>query len=222
MTTPISDATSSAPQPKAESFVDWFHLNSRLVMYAGIGVIVVALGIWIVQRTSLNATMNSEKQLQIAKQSLNTGNLPLAQSDLKKVVDKYGEKPAGAEAGMLLAQIQFDKGDFQAAVVGLTDLAKKIGNDPNAAPVTSLLGDAQMQLNKAAEAAVQYEKAASLTPLQGQRNFYMSKAGRAYLAAGNAAQARKVFEALANQTSNDGSSVEARVRLGEMVGGGKA
>ena len=40
MTHPVSDSPTSATQPKAESFMDWFHVNSRLV---GIGAVVVLL-----------------------------------------------------------------------------------------------------------------------------------------------------------------------------------
>ena len=88
MTHPVSEGELAA-QPKAESFLDWFHVNSRLVSIGAIVVAAIAFGVWFVQRTALNETMSADKQLLTAKQSLNSGNAPLAEADLKKVVAKY-------------------------------------------------------------------------------------------------------------------------------------
>ncbi|MEO8623366.1 MAG: hypothetical protein ABI625_19975 [bacterium] len=101
MTHPISE-TGAAAQPKAESFVDWFQINSRLVSIGAIVVVAIAFGVWFVQRTALNETISADKQLLTAKQSLNSGNAPLAEADLKKVADKYGDKPAGPRQRNLL------------------------------------------------------------------------------------------------------------------------
>ena len=72
-------------------------------------------------RRSLKAE-NADKKLLAAKQSLGSGNMPLAQSDLKKVADQYPETSAGAEAGMLLAQLKLEQGDNQGAVTSLKEL----------------------------------------------------------------------------------------------------
>ena len=216
MTTPISESTAAASQPKAESFVDWFHVNSRVISFASGAVLLVAFGVWFVQRTSLNASINADKMLQVAKQSLNSGNAPLAEADLKKVVDKYSEKPAGTEAGVLLAQMHMDKGDYKAAIATLQDVTRKAGNDEGSASAVALLGDANMQLEKPADAAAFYQRATNMTPLRSQKNYFMAKAARAYLAAGSTAAAREILEALANQSDNDAAVVEARIRLGEL------
>lgn len=215
MTTPITESTSS--QPKAESFVDWFHINSRVISYAATGVAVIAFVMWFVQRTSLNATINSDKMLQVAKQSLNSGNMPLAEADLKKVAEKYAEKPAGTEAAVLLAQLQMEKGDYKAAAAALQDVSKRSGDDQSSAAAVALLGDANMQMDKSADAAALYQRAAGMTPLRGQKNYYMAKSARAWLLAGNNGQARQNLEMLASQPDNDASVVEARIRLGELV-----
>jgi predicted negative regulator of RcsB-dependent stress response len=222
MTTPISETDAPATQPKAESFVDWFHINSRLITVGVVLAFVAVAGTWFVRRMSYNEMVSSDKQLLAAKQSLNSGNAPLAESDLKKVADKYASKPAGAEAGILLAQLRMDKGDYQGAVGVLTDLSSKVSSGASAAPVRALLGDAKAQLNKPAEAAADYEKAAGLTTMANEKSFYLAKAGRAYLTAGKTAEARKIFEGLAANTDNPAVSTEAKVRLGELVSAGKA
>ena len=221
MTHPISETGSPASQPKAESFVDWFHINSRWITTGAVVVAVVAFGVWFVQRKSLNETISADKQLLVAKQSLGSGNAPLAEADLKKVVDRYGDKAAGAEAGMLLAQLRFDRSDFAGAVTALRDLSTKVTTGPNAASVRGLLGDALAQLDKPADAAVEYEKAAGLTTMPNEKSFWLAKAARSYMAGGKTPEAKKLFEGLAAQSDNEAVSTEAHVRLGELATGGR-
>ncbi len=223
MTHPAPEGSEGLSQPKAESFVDWFNINSRLITIGAIVVGLIGLGYWIVVRTEANATINADKQLLVAKQSLQAGNAPLAETDLKKVYDKYAKKAAGAEAGLLLAQIRLEKGDYPGAVTLLKELSGKASTGPDAAAIAGLTGDALSQLDKHAEAAAEYERASGLTPLTNEKQFWQSKAGRAQLSAGKTAEARTIFNALAAQTDNEGLSTEARVRLGELsVGAGPA
>lgn len=221
MTHPISDGGTTPAQPKAESFVDWFHINSRMISIGAIVVVAIAFVFWFVQRQALNETISSDRQLLTAKQSLNSGNAPLAEADLKKVVDKYADKPAGTEAGLLLAQLKIDKGDYQGAVTDLKSLSGKVSSGPNAAPIRGLLGDAVAQLGKPADAAAEYVKAAGLAVGPNAKGFWMAKAGRAYLEAGKATESRKIFEDLAAQHDNEAMATEARVRLGEIAAGSK-
>ena len=215
MTHPISDPAAPTQQPKAESFYDWFHLNPRMVAAGAAVVVLAAVGFWFVQRTRLNETINSDRQLLVAKQSLSSGNEALAMADLKKVVDKYGDKPAGAEAGMLIATTLMNKGDYKGAVAGLKDLASKAPAG-SVSTVRGLLGDALSQAGQTAEAAAAYEAAAAATPLVLEKASYQAKAAHAYAAAGKTAEARKLYEGLASQSEYTALSTEAKVRLGEL------
>lgn len=221
MTHPISETGTAASQPKAESFLDWFQINSRLITIGAIVVAVVAFGVWFVQRKSLNETVSADRQLVVAKQSLQSGNLPLAEADLKKVADRYPDKAAGAEAGLLLAQVKIERADYTGAVTALRDLTTKVSSGPNAASVRGLLGDALAQLDKPADAAVEYEKAAAATTMPNEKSYWQSKAARSYLFAGKTVEARKLLEVLAAKTDNEAVSTEAHVRLGELAMAGK-
>jgi predicted negative regulator of RcsB-dependent stress response len=215
MTTPMMEAP--APQPKAESFLDWFRINSRIVGIATALVVAVAFGVWFYNRSAVLKNENADRKLLAAKQSLGSGNVPLAQSDLKKVADQYAGTSAGAEAGMLLAQLKLEQNDNQGAVTALKDLAAKIPSGPYAASIRGLLGDAYAQLGKPAEAAAEYERAGLLTQMPNERAMLLAKIGRAYSAAGNDHKAREAWESLANQQDNKGLAAEARVRLGELL-----
>ena len=214
MTHPLSDQNLES-EPKAQSFYDWFHINQRLVS-AGAGIVVVALlGFWFVQRTRMNEAINSDRQLLLAKTSLHSGNDQLGIADLRKVVDKYGNKPAGAEAGMLIATTQMEKGDYKSAIAGLKDLVGRAPTE-SVASVHALLGSALSQSGQPAEAAAEYDKAAASTEMVLERTSYEAEAARAYLSAGKPGDAKRRFEALATQSDYPAIQAEARVRLGEL------
>ena len=217
MTHPVTDGEAASAQPRAESFVDWFHVNSRLVYIGAVVVAAIVFGVWFQQRTALNETISADKQLMTAKSSLNSRNLPLAESDLQKVVDKYPKRPAGIEAGLLLGQLKLDKGDAQGAVTELEGLSGKVSSGAGASAILGLLGDAKAQLSKPADAAAEYEKAAAQAEGPNEKAYWQAKAARAYVDAGKSGEARKLFEALAAQHDNEAAAVEARVRLGELV-----
>ena len=219
MTTPDTGSPSPTRQPKAESFLDWFQINSKLVTAGAVIVLAAVGGAWYFQTAKTQKLQNADKQLLLAKQSMAPGNanLPLAESDLKKVSDRYEGTPAGTEAGMLLAQLKLEKGDNQGAVTFLQGLTGKVSSGPNAAAARGLLGDAYAQLGKAAEAAGEYERAAALTTMPNERSYLLSKAGHAYMAAGKHPEARRIWEGLAANQDSPGLAAEARVRLGELV-----
>src|SRR5215208_7120296 len=219
MTTPTIDAPVSQPktEPKAESFLDWFRINSRVVAIAAAIVAAAAFGFWFYNRSAALKAENADRKLLAAKQSLNSGNLPLAQSDLKKVADQYAGTSAGAEAGMLLAQVKLEQNDNQGAVNTLKELAAKSESGPYATPIRSLLGDAYAQLGKPAEAAAEYERAAGLTEMPNERATLQAKAGHAFMAAGKNPDARRIWEVLATNENIPELTAEARVRLGELA-----
>jgi predicted negative regulator of RcsB-dependent stress response len=218
MTNPSTGPTAPLAQHKAESFLDWFHINSRLVGVGAVAVLIAAVAAWYIPRSKAQRNENADKQLLVAKQSLAPGNtnIPLAEVDLTKVAERYEGTSAGTEAAMLLAQLKLEKGDNQGAVTYLQTLAGKLKSGPDAASARSLLGDALSQLNKTAEAAAEYERAAELTSMPNEKAYLRAKAGHAYMAAGKIAEAKKIWEALASQQDSQGLAAEARVRLGEL------
>ncbi|HEV7990645.1 MAG TPA: tetratricopeptide repeat protein [Gemmatimonadaceae bacterium] len=218
MTTPTFQDT--APQPKAESFLDWFRINSRLVSIGTVVVLAAAFGVWFYNRSVVLKNENADKKLLAAKQSVGSGNIPLAQTDLQKVADQYAGTSAGAEAGMLLAQLKLDQGDYPGAVATLKDLTARTPSGPYAASLRALLGDAYAQQGKPADAAAEYDRASQLTQMPNERALLLSKVGRAFAAAGNHDKARQAWEALAVQQDNAALAAEARIRLGELLATG--
>jgi thioredoxin-like negative regulator of GroEL len=202
---------------KIQDLVDRVRNNSTVWMVAT-GVIVAAVLIYLfVGRLRLITNTNAERALNNAKQSLNSGNLPLAQSDLDKVYTRYGSTPAGIEAALLLAGLDYDAGKTQDGI-NLLDKVSGSGAASNVqSTVLSLQGDGYAQLNKLGEAAKKYEAAAAATSYETEKAALRAKAARTYQQARDTAAARKLWSTLATDPASITVAAEARVRLGELA-----
>jgi predicted negative regulator of RcsB-dependent stress response len=201
---------------RAQTFIDWTKINAKALSVGAAIIVVAALGYWFYARSKEIQATNAEKALMQAKQSMTAGNLALAQSDLQKVFSRYESTPAGVEAAMLLAEIDFDAGKYQD---GLTKLQKVAGTGAAAASqstIESLEGDGYAQMGKMAEAAKQYQQAADDTPFEIEKAYQKAKAARAYQSAGDVAKARAIWTDLATDPKGQTMAAEARIRLGEL------
>jgi thioredoxin-like negative regulator of GroEL len=202
---------------KIQDLVDRARNNSTIWMVAT-GVIVAAVLIYLfVGRLRLITNTNAERALNSAKQSLASGNLPLAQSDLDKVYSRYGSTPAGVEAALLLAGLDYDAGKIQDGI-NLLDKVSGSGAASNVqSTILSLEGDGYAQLNKLGEAAKRYEAAATATSYEAEKAALRAKAARTYQQAGDTAAAHKLWGTLATDPASITVAAEARVRLGELT-----
>jgi hypothetical protein len=212
--------TPSEVQPEGattwETIIDWTKVNSRVVMIGAAVVVVAAAGYWFMMRSRELAAASAERALMLARRSMEAGNLPLAQSDLQKVYNKYGSTSAGVQAAMLLAQIDYDQGKYQDGVNVLKDASGKSAAAPMTATIRSLIGDGNLQLKKTVDAAKEYEAAAAASGMDNERAFERAKAARAYAAGGDTATARRIWTELRDDPKTTSMATEARVRLGEL------
>jgi predicted negative regulator of RcsB-dependent stress response len=216
MTSPTQTQAEKTAADHAQTFLDWTKINSKALTIGGAVVVVAALGFWFYGRSQQIQAANAQKALMNAKQSLSAGNLQLAQTDLQTVYARYGSTEAGVEAAMLLATVAYDSGKPQDGIGMLEKVAGSRAASSVQPTIRSLEGDGYAQMGKMAEAAKQYDAAASATEFATERGFYQSKAARAYQAAGDTAKARQLWETLANDP-NASMTSEARVRLGELT-----
>jgi predicted negative regulator of RcsB-dependent stress response len=201
-------------EERVDSFVAWLELHSRELMYASIGLLVVAGGFWFYRQSNQKQAQSASAALTEAQSAVMSGNLPLAQSSLEKLVQRYGSTPSGAEARVLLAQVHYDKGEYQQ---GMKEL-EPVTSDKDAytaAAAINLSAAGLEQSGKYAEAAAEYEKAAAKAPYKIDHDVYMASAARALTTAGKTEDAKKIWSALANDDQS-AAAPEAKVRLGEL------
>ena len=202
---------------RAQTFFDWTRVNARLLTAGAVVIVIAAAGYWFYLRSREIQAANAEKQLTTAKQSLSAGNLSLAQSDLQKVVSRYESTPAGVEAAMQLAQLDYDARKFQDGIATLQKVAGSSAASAVQPTILSLEADGYMQMGKPAEAAKQYEAAADATIYETEKAFQRAKAARAYQSAGNNEKAQQIWSSMLNDPKSATMASEARVRLGELT-----
>ena len=195
---------------------EWFRHNRRTAAGLGIGLAVVAVGIWFWWTAKERREGFAERALTAARASAEAGNLPLASSDLARLVSTYDGTRAAQEATLLLAQVRLLQNQ---AGMAAGDLRKFVASGPRPefrGPANGLLGAALEEGGQPLEAAKAYEAAASQTPYKGVKSQYLLDAGRTYWAAGDTAQAARIYEQLIREFKDQGSGIEAQVRLTEM------
>lgn len=213
MTKTGAAATGSTFDDRTESMMDWARMNAKPI---GIAVAVIALAaiVWVVAKQWQDRRADAaEVALNRARQSYAQGNLPLAQTDLRRVIARFGGSSAGSQATMLLAQTFYEQGKPDSGLRALNE-GKASGLDK--AAFEALKGAGLEQEKKYAEAADRYRAAAGLTDSKISKDRYMADAARALTLAGNKAEAAKIWSTLANDDAS-AFAAEARVRYGELT-----
>ncbi len=196
-------------------FLDWIRTHLRLATYAGVTLLALAGAVYMWRRSDSIKQQRAEQALLAASRTFSSGNLPLAQSDLEKLVARYGSTNAGGQARMLLAQILFDQANVDSGLKVL----EGVGAGPGgafAASVHALRGAGHEQAGRAAQAAAEYERAAEASRGAIERDTYRADAARAYTAAGDTTKALAIWQALAADEQSSMSS-EAKLRIGELT-----
>jgi predicted negative regulator of RcsB-dependent stress response len=199
------------------SFFDWIQRNSRLV---GIGAALVAVagaGWWFYLRSADIKRLNAERGLNQAKQSIAAGNAALATTDLQRVATRYKGTASGAQAAMLLAQLNYEQGKFAEGLQILGPYQSAGASGENLPSIHSLVADGQLAQGKPDEAASTYGKAAQATEMPGSRALFRAKQARALMLAGKNAEARSIWEELAKDPEAAVVANEANIRLGEIL-----
>ena len=206
-------AAGPAYDDRAESAMDWAKEKARPI---GIAVLVVAVALigWMLFRQYQNRRADAaDAALNRARQSYSQGNLPLAQTDLRRVISSFAGSSAGSQATMLLAQVYYEQGKADSGLKVLAD-GKPAGTDR--AAFEALKGAGLEQKKEYAQAAERYRAAADLAEAKIAKERYMADAARALTSAGNKTEAAKIWSSLATDNAST-FSAEARVRLGELV-----
>lgn len=199
---------------RAQNLVEWAELHSKLLTIVAVAIIAVAGGAWFYQKSHEARLRNASNALTDAEQALGAGNLALAQADLEKVVSRYGGTRPGEQAALVLAQVLYDKGQYQQGIAGLEKLEGSAG-DYLKAGTLNMIGAGYEQEGKYDQAAAAYQKAAAAARYPNDRDQYMASAARALTAGGKADQAKAIWTKLADDPASS-QAAEARVRLGEL------
>jgi len=213
MTKTGAATTRPAFDDHAESVTDWARANAKPLGLA-VGVVALAAVLWLVGTQWRNQRAEAaDAALSRARQSYAQGNLPLAQTDLRRVIARFGGSSAGSQATMLLAQAYYEQGKADS---GLRVLNEGKPSSLDRASFEALKGAGYEQEKKWAEAADRYQAAAGLSEAKVAKDRYTADAARSLTEAGKKAEAAKIWSALSKDNTS-AYAAEARVRLGELT-----
>ncbi|MSR07501.1 MAG: tetratricopeptide repeat protein [Gemmatimonadetes bacterium] len=206
----------STAEPIEVRALDWVRTNRRTAATGAVVLALIAGGTWFWWSARERRENFAERALSSARGSAEAGNLPLATSDLARLVSTYGGTRAAQEAALLLAQVRLVQG--QATLV-VADLQRFVSSGPREefrGPAHGLLGSALEETGQFADASRAFQAASDATPYSGVKAQYLLDAGRSATASGDTMQAGRLFERVATEFNGTPSAVEAEIRLGEL------
>ncbi len=213
MTTPNAPA-SKRYGADDETMTEWVMLHKREVSWAVLAIAIIVAGLWYYERSQSLKSQRAETAYFQARQSAAAGNLPLAVSDLQKVVRRYEGTSAGTQAALTLAQMLYDQKTYKEGLDVLKAAESKAPDDFKPS-IHVLEAAGHEELKDLVAAAEQYKLAAAATRFPVDKAEYQAAAARDYMAAGKTAEAKAIWTELAKDESAP-TAAEARVRLGEL------
>ena len=197
-----------------ESLTEWLMLHKREVTWAVVALAIIIVSFWFYERSQSIKAQRAEAAYFQARQSAAAGNLPLAVSDLQKVVNRYEGTSAGTQAALTLAQTLYDQQKFKDGLAVLKKVEAKAPKDFRPS-IHVLEAAGYEELKDLVVAAEQYKLAAQVTRFPVDKAEYQAEAARDYMAAGKTDLAKAIWTALAKDEAG-AVAAEARVRLGEL------
>ena len=78
--------------------MNWVRAHQKLVLGIAGAVVVLALGAWVVMETGQRRQLRAAEALDQARNIAESGNLPLAASELQKIIETFSGTDAATEA----------------------------------------------------------------------------------------------------------------------------
>jgi tetratricopeptide (TPR) repeat protein len=223
-TSPVNTATTGSAAPGAwqptfsERLVAWVKTHKQLSSWLGAIVVVGAVLVVWTMSTQRRSEEIAGRELQGARFAFENQNLPLAASELAKVVENYSGTNAAEEGRLLLANVRLLQGQPQQAVQVLQDHAASAAK-PYRAQGFGLLGAAYENMGRFREAGEAYESGSAAARFDFQKAQMLSDAGRAWTNASDTARAVAAYRKIVNDFPKQGTATEAKVRLSELTKG---
>ena len=206
-------------RPKASAPAAWYRDRNRQLVAAGIAVAAIALIGWFLVTSGRRKEEFAARSLNQARTAAEAGNLPLASSELQKLIQTYKGTDAASEAVITLNQVRMVNGQSELAAVGLRDYLATKPDPKYAAPAYGLLGAAFENAKKWQDAGEAFSNASKAADVEYLKARYLIDAGRAYREGGKTQQAIAAYREVIHKYPKSSSLTEAQVRLAELTDG---
>jgi TolA-binding protein len=218
MATTVEPTTRERPSAAAAGTPWYRDRNRQLAAIAGALVVAVLIG-WFTVTSGRRKEEFAARSLNQARSAAEAGNLPLASSELQKLIQTYQGTDAAHEAVITLNQVRMVNGQSELAVVGLRDFLATKPAPEYAAPAYGLLGAALENAQRFADAAEAFRNAAQAADVDFLKARHLVNAARAFREGGKTEQAIAAYREIIQKYPKTSSFTEAQVRLAEMTDG---
>jgi outer membrane protein assembly factor BamD (BamD/ComL family) len=197
----------------------WYRDRQRLLLALLILLVAAAIIGWFIVASGDRKEQFAARSLNQARAAAEAGNLPLASSELQRLITTYRGTDAANEAVITLNQVRMVNNQSELAVVGLREFLATKPAAKYVAPANGLLGAALENSKRWAEAANAYLQASNAADVPYLKATYLVDAGRAYREAGRREDAARAYRTILEKYPDSPSFTEAQVRLAELTGG---
>jgi len=217
-------APQQTPETRRPSGLQEMDLQAVLKQHGrtlGIGaavVVIAAAAAWLYISSERRKENFAARELDQARSEAEAGNLPLASSDLARLIERFRGTRAAGQAVIVLNQIRLIQGQRDVAVNDLQQFVRSGLPDYVAASAYGLLGGGLEDQGKLREAGAAYRQAAGKAELDFLKAGYLLDAGRALAAAGDSAGAKAAYGEILSKYGSLDQAAEARVRMAELGG----
>jgi outer membrane protein assembly factor BamD (BamD/ComL family) len=197
----------------------WYKDRQRLSLAALILLVAAVVVAWFVIASGKRKEQFAARSLNQARAAAEAGNLPLASSELQRLITTYRGTDAAHEAVITLNQVRMVNGQNELAAVGLREFLATKPPAKYVAPANGLLGAALENSKRWAEAANAYQAASNAADVPYLKAAYLIDTGRAYREAGRREDAARAYRTVVEKFADSPSFTEAQVRLAELTAG---
>jgi predicted negative regulator of RcsB-dependent stress response len=197
---------------------EWTTQNWRKLAIGGGIAVVVALVVFLFVWSGRRKEAFAAQELMQARNTAEAGNLPLASSDLTRLIDRFGGTHSADEAMILLTQIRLVQNQRDLAVTGLQEFVRSRHDHSVQASAYALLGAGLEDQGKPRDAGEAYRQASNHADRDFLKAQYLLDAGRSYAVARDSAAAKNAYGEVLERFPRLDQAAEARVRMAELGG----
>jgi outer membrane protein assembly factor BamD (BamD/ComL family) len=213
------EAQSREPAAGPAVPIPWYRDPQRQLLAGAILLVAIALVGWFVVASGKRKEEFAARSLNQARAAAEAGNLPLASSELQRLITTYKGTDAASEAVITLNQVRMVNGQSELAAVGLREFLAAKPDPKYRAPAYGLLGAALENSKRWVDAGNAYAQAAEAGDVPYLKATYLVDAGRAFREAGRTQEAARAYRTILEKYPDSPSFTEAQIRLAELTGG---
>ncbi|MEA2723541.1 MAG: Tetratricopeptide repeat-like domain [Gemmatimonadales bacterium] len=213
------EPTRAGPTPIPVATTPWYQRHQRYLLAGIVILAVLALAAWFIMASGRRKEEFAARSLNQARAAAEAGNLPLASSELQRLISAYKGTDAASEGVITLNQVRMVNGQSELAAVGLREFLASKPNPKYVAPATGLLAAALENSRHWVEAADAYTQASNASDVEYLKAKYLVDAGRAFREGGKPEDAAKAYRTVLQKYPKAPSVTEAEVRLAELTDG---